>query len=489
MSTNPVQSRTEGLNVLVGVSEKIAGDALEWSKTVGNVPSLVTSATQRIIDIVGVALSAGDLPNVRAASRLTHVFGDGESLAIPTDTHLSAAGAAFLNGIAAHSLELDDYSELAVSHPGTVVIPACLAVAQSRDLDGPSLLRGVIVGYEVFESLANLIVPGSIHQRGFHATSIMGPLAAAVGCTVMLPEPSEEQIVSAIGIAASTSAGLLAFTEDASWTKRFHPGWAAVGGLVSAELAEQGFRGPATAIGGQYGLIRAFGAPADDDGNALNGRGNSFGTVGSMTAKARWGVEVAAYKMYACCGYNHAAITATLDLFREFPDLLPENIASIRVGLFSEAFQMIVNPEEIKRQPRNSVDAQFSIFHAVAVAVASRQAGINQFTDEAATSDALVSLRSRVTVIHDEEVQKHYPHAYGARVNVQTVDGKEFERLCLSPYGSQDNPPSADALDEKFLFGARTLLGPNRAVEALSGLHLLARSPSVRRTFDWSSPR
>ena len=61
---------------------------------------------------------------------------------------LRAADAAMVNGIAAHAFELDDYHN-AKLHPGAVVVPAAMAVAEKLNSTGAELVTAIAAGYEV----------------------------------------------------------------------------------------------------------------------------------------------------------------------------------------------------------------------------------------------------------------------------------------------------------------------------------------------------
>ena len=52
----------------------------------------------------------------------------------PVGGSTSPAMAAFANGAAGHAFELDDVHEEAISHPGAVVVPAALAMAEGEAL-------------------------------------------------------------------------------------------------------------------------------------------------------------------------------------------------------------------------------------------------------------------------------------------------------------------------------------------------------------------
>src|SRR2546423_2318383 len=56
----------------------------------------------------------------------------------------TARAAAFINGTAAHTVEVDDIFRDGIYHPGAPTIAAALALSKSSNL-----LRAVIVGYEI----------------------------------------------------------------------------------------------------------------------------------------------------------------------------------------------------------------------------------------------------------------------------------------------------------------------------------------------------
>lgn len=418
-----------------------------WADELASDAAVRQAAVNRIVDTYGVALAASRLENVKAALKV-RAFGHGNCYVWPDSSRSSAAGATFVNGMAAHSLEFDDYSEAAAGHPGSVIIPATIAIAQEKGLSGADVVRGITIGYEVFERLGRITKAGSMHARGFHATAVMGPLAAAAACASARDPSDTAAIENALGIAGSASGGLMAFLEDGSWTKRFHGGWAGTGGLVASELGALGFLGPTSVIEGQSGVVNSFGSALHDDVQELRR------TVSHVPKPMEWAVQQAAYKMFACCGYLHAMLTAALDLLKPAPEVVASDVESIEVGLFRAAIPIVAEPQEIKQVPRNSVDSQFSAFHAMAVAVIDRTAGVAQFTDEAARRPDVDALRKRIAVHIDETIEARFPEKYGASVSIVLRGGRRMEGICFDAFGSNERPPTQDELDQKFLEGA-----------------------------------
>ena len=91
---------------------------------------------------------------------------------------LRAADAALVNGTSAHAFELDDYHN-AKLHPGAVVIPAAIAMAEKLGSDGRTLVTAIAAGYEVMIRSSLALNPSAARLRGWHLTGVCGPIGAA----------------------------------------------------------------------------------------------------------------------------------------------------------------------------------------------------------------------------------------------------------------------------------------------------------------------
>src|SRR2546428_12899666 len=114
-----------------------------------------------LIDAIGLCLAARNETYV--ASALAGWDEDGPCTAIGHARRLSAAGAAFVNGTAAHGEDFDDTFEGGPVHAGAVIVPALLSAAEQEGLDGSSVLRGIAVGAETMCRLS-LVVPKAVHR-------------------------------------------------------------------------------------------------------------------------------------------------------------------------------------------------------------------------------------------------------------------------------------------------------------------------------------
>src|SRR3979411_2590581 len=238
-----------------------------------------------LIDVVGLCVTARHEDYI--ASALAGWDDDGRCTVIGHRRTLTASGAAFVNGTAAHGEDFDDTFEGGPVHARAVVGPAVLAACERHNPDGRMALIGVAVGCEVLCRLS-VVVPKAVHKAGFHPTAIFGAMGAAAGVGAAL-KLTPRQLVDALGIVGSMASGIIEYLAEGTWTKRMHAGWAAQSGLRAALLARAGFIGPRTVFEGVHGLFHGFAHTTKGDYDALTG---GFGK--------RWVTETLAFKPYPC---------------------------------------------------------------------------------------------------------------------------------------------------------------------------------------------
>src|SRR6202030_3110889 len=236
-----------------------------------------------LIDVVRLCVTARNEDYARSA--LSSCDDDGPCTAIGHTRMLTAAGAAFVNGTAAHGEDFDDTFEGGPVHAGAVVVPAVLAACERHNPDGAAALLGIAVGTETMCRLST-VVPKAVHKAGFHPTAIFGVMGAAAGVGAALGL-NAKQIADALGIAGSFAGGIIEYLAEGTWTKRMHPGWAAQSGIRAALLARGGFSGTRTVFEGVHGLFHGFAHTTQGNYAALTG---DFGT--------RWVTDTLAFKPY-----------------------------------------------------------------------------------------------------------------------------------------------------------------------------------------------
>src|SRR5438046_3064899 len=103
-------------------------------------PAVQAKCEDLLIDVVGLCVTARNQDYVKAA--LAGWDDDGSCTAIGHARTMSAAGAAFINGTAAHGEDFDDTFEGGPVHAGAVIVPAVLAACERYNPSGSSALLG-----------------------------------------------------------------------------------------------------------------------------------------------------------------------------------------------------------------------------------------------------------------------------------------------------------------------------------------------------------
>jgi len=389
-----------------------------------------------LVDVVGLCVTARNEDYIRSA--LAGCDDDGPCTAIGHRRTLSAAGAAFVNGTAAHGEDFDDTFEGGPVHAGAVIVPAVLAACEREQLGGDRLLVGLATGVELLCRLS-LVAPMATHKAGFHPTAVFGALAAAgaVGAALRLPPAA---IASAIGIAGSMASGIIEYLAEGTWTKRMHAGWAAQSGIRAALMARGGFEGPRTVLEGTHGFYRAF-APSRqaDFAPLLDGLGS------------RWVMETIAFKPYACGTMTQPFIDCAVALAES--GVAPEDITGIVCEVAEGTVHRLWEPLAMKHRPPTPYAAKFSTPFCMAVGFVDRKAGFAQFTEDRIHDPAVVALASRIRYIINPDDE--YPRNFTGHLRATLRDGSERE--LRQPYmrGGAHAPLPALELETKFMENAR----------------------------------
>lgn len=390
-----------------------------------------------LLDLLGVSVRGASAPSSLAVRELVRAQGSGPATVLAATLRASAAWAALANGASAHAVEMDDVTTVSSLHPGAVVIPAALAVAEERRATAAATLAAIAAGYEVTIRVGNALGAASAYRRGFHPTSVAGVFGAAVAAG-KLAGLDAAGLERAIGIAGTLASGSLEYLADGAWTKRLNPGWAAHAGIVAAGLAAAGFTAPRTALEGEHGLLRGY-TDAPDPGQLTAGL--SLDDLQIMRVSI---------KPYGCCRYAHGIIDAVLALRGDGrPD--PDDVEEMRLGILSAGWSLVADPPERVREPRNVVDAQFSAPYAAAVALVRGRAGLAEFTDEAIADPRVRALARRATCVRDGALDAAFPRSWPAAVEIRMRGGRVLRARVDHALGEPENPVPRGALVDRFV--------------------------------------
>jgi len=428
--------------------------------TFGGLPrGLVENCKIAVLDTLGAGFVGAVQPWAqRIVTVVRSLGGTPEASVIHQDWRTDVSRAALANGVLIGAFECEP---LTGSHASGTVLPAALAVCQRERFDGASFLTALALGFEVSARIARTAV-GLETVRGFHNPGTQGPFgaAAAVG---KLYAFDQDRLTSAMGIAGSSSAGLLEFAWSGGDTKRLHLGRASQLGLESALLARNGVRGPATVLEGRSGYFNAFSTPP---------------RMEKLVEKlgADWAIEPPSLKSYATHVTQQAVVAAIQDLKREHP-LDPARITRVLI----RGAPRIMEERHMERAPHDVLGGQYSLPFTTAVAL-TRDLSNPLAYDEAAVHDPLVrdlARRIELEPVADDHADAH--HFWPAELLVECA-GERHTRRTRPHKGAPSNPFTWDDACEKFRRYTASILDPARAsalIEAVSRLEKVADMADV----------
>ncbi len=310
-----------------------------------------------------------------------------------------AAAAAFVNGGLGNIFEMDDLHRVSIVHPGSVVIPTALAVAQREEAGSIAFLDAVVRGYEAAARIGAAVGPG--HYRYWHNTATCGVFGAAAAAASLL-NLGLDNTVHAFGHAGTQASGLWQCSIEPTHSKHVHTARAAEGGMVAADLAALGFAAASQILEGSHGLFSATCPDPEPDAVAADPGGP-------------WKIHETSFKPWPACRHAHPVIEGALRLRDDLP---LDAVTAVQTKTYGDAITFCDNPA-----PATPLEARFSLQHCIAVALIGGPPGLADFEPPAIADPRLVALRAKMAVAEDDAFTRAFPQRYGAELRVSLADG------------------------------------------------------------------
>jgi 2-methylcitrate dehydratase len=422
----------------------------------------VYQAKRFLLDSLGCALGGFRQHDVKIALEvLDEIAAAGPATVIGTGKRIDAVSASLANALMIRCMDYNDiYWKQDPSHPSDI-FPAAIACCERARSNGKELIVGLVLGHEFEMRLCEAAFPG-IRERGWHhatLTAFVSPIVA--GRALRLPW---QQIQHAIGISGSRHCTLGAVTAGKlTMMKNTADPMATQSGVLAALLAEKGYSGPEHVIDGKEGLTHVF-KPEWKLNLLTDGLGDS------------WRITQCGMKAFPTEALTHTPISAVLDLVKG-NDLHPDDVEKIQIRSLARAADILSDPS--KYDPHTKETADHSLPYVIAAALVDRQVTPVQFTLEKIMQPKIREQLKKVEVVADPEIEKVFPALQRVIVQINTRDGRSFNKQLDFPKGDPRNPLTDQEVEEKFAALADGVLSPEAQKRVKDAVWNLERVGSV----------
>ena len=455
--SNPVKdsaSQTNADECLAGFSAALHFDQL---------PSEVIAHTkQSILDTIGVALAGSGTGEGcdEVLGYLTAERESGRSRIWSAGQRVAPAQAALANAMHARALDYDDIIEFPQIHVSVCVVPAALAVAQSRSspVDGRRLIAAVAAGCEVQSRLAAALRP--FFGEGLPtmlSSQVFGYFSAAAACGNLL-QLDQDAMRSAFGLALMQAAGTeeMVVHAAASMGKSLYAGLSNQGGVQSALMARHGVLAKGEPLGGRAGLFAAYYGGRYQAEELVAELGTRFVSL-DRCVKAMPGTLV-----------SHAFAEAALKLM-QVHSLRSEDLVRVRLDVGPWG-NVMCEPTALRRHPTSASAAMNSIPFIVAKAIANGRVALDDFNAEGRNQLKALNISGRTDHVLRHDLARPRGLEPGI-VHFTLKDGRELNMRVDAPLGHPSRPLSAEDTAAKFRANARHAAVPleQKWVETIIG--------------------
>ena len=421
-------------------------------------PGVVEAAKHRILDTLAAIVSGARLKPGEMAIRYVQTQGGATEASIPTtNIRTSAINAALAAGMFAHADETDDFEPVTKAHPGCVVVPAALAVAERENRSGGDLIRAVTLGYDLCCRL--LMALGPDHVRATHRSAEgMSSTFGAVGAAASLARLDEQAMRYALSYAAQQVSGIWSWERDTEHVEKAFDfsGMGARNGVTAALMAQAGFTGVPDVLDGEHNALQAL---------SREPRGEEM--VAGLGS--RFFVTETAIKVFSVGYPIQAPLDAFLELHRAH-GLKVDNVERIVARL----------PEDGARIVDNRAMPDVNLQYAIAVALIDGTLSFDASHSYERMQDPQVQrVKQRIQLVADRALMNPDAPRSG-RVDITLRDGRTVSHFTRHAPGTKENPLDTAGVNAKASALMTPVLGASRTNAVIERTNSLEQLGSIR---------
>jgi 2-methylcitrate dehydratase PrpD len=392
------------------------------------------AARLHVADTVGAWIAAGSAAEGRALLR----FQPSEWKDVP--------GRVALNCALARLSEIDDIHLASGTTPGALIVPAALTIGGSNRSSGAAVAEAIAIGYDAIVRLGAALDGARLLYRGIWPTYFVAPFGVAATAARLL-DLTATQSAHALAVALGLAAPSVGRQSGASTARWLAIGNAARNGAFAAVSARAGFTGD----------LRLF---ESEFFSAIYGVMPDVAALAEVPAD-RPALPETGFKPWCAARQTMAAAQALLEIVES--GVAAREISGVLVSVPSLYLKMI--DHGIVAGDRGS--RLTSVSYQTALAALAPEAMLDVGQDPHRIPAEIGAFMERVAVKADDELLRHYPVSWPARVEIRTSAGRR-ERLVTHVPGDAQRPFGEAQVAEKFRRLTVPLLGQRAADELLS---------------------
>jgi 2-methylcitrate dehydratase PrpD len=381
---------------------------------------VVKVANLFIMDTIAVGVAATTYHATDKALEAAKVWGEGQQSRVigRPDVKISAAAAAFVNGMQVHALEWDGLHEETVVIALCATVGALMAEVDRTEVSGEDLITAFVAGVEVAVFFGGVTTA----SPRFFRPSVAGGLGAVLALA-KLRHLNETQSIAALGLAYSQICGTMQAHWEGSMALPMQVGAVARNAHFSVDMALAGMTGPVDIIDGQFNYFNLFENGVFDE-QLMSGLGKPFK------------ISEVAHKPYPA-GRATQAVLTMLRQWQNENAFKVDDIAAINICVPPLIMLLVGRP----REPGMTASyARLCLRFIVPLMLVDGDIDPRRFTDEVYNHDDIVSLSEKIVISDDGNIDKN---ALGPQsMSVTLNDGRILELNCDDPLGSPRNPLS-----------------------------------------------
>ncbi len=413
---------------------------------------IIEKAKYCILDSIGCMLAGIKTKEgkILTKSLLNTETGSSSIFGLKSKTNL--INAVYINSMSVNVLDFDDNY---IGHPGATIIPLALNMGQLLGISGKELLTAIIIAYEISIRIGRLL--RSEEERKYILGHGTWQVFGSVSVASKLLQLKKMDIQNAFGIAGAsapvpsvmkTTYGL----EGPSMAKN-NFGTAAITGLQSGLLAKNGFTGPIDIFEGETAFWRMIGKKHNGINNCL-----------FRVKEKDFMISRISFKFYPCCRLTHSSIDAVIELIKK-NNVKLNDIKKIIV----KSIKPLSKFPFTTKNPKDAAEGRFSIpfiFASVLYDIDPLQ----WYNSENINSIKLQKFAEKIEIENDQQANSIFredPNKILSKIIILDKNMTKYDYEKLVPRGINLAVNEKKDLKEKFFNSATPIYTNPKKIESL----------------------